>query len=132
MDEITGETFSVRHHPAPATSILPDAPVDAALVTLDGTLRLNGLSGYAPITEMLQRALDQTGRIILDLRGLEFLNSSGIAMLSKFVIEARDRETATMTILGSRGVPWQGKSLINLSRLWPELILTILDPAPDS
>jgi hypothetical protein len=59
----------------------------------------------------------------VDLSELEFLNSSGIAMLSKFVIEARNRKTVTLTILGAQAIPWQGKSLVNLQRLMPAMQL---------
>ena len=51
------------------------------------------------------------------------MNSSGIAMLSKFVIEARGRADGGLVIRASRSVPWQGKSLNNLKRLMPALEL---------
>lgn len=87
---------------------------------LKGILRLNGLEEYAPISRFLLDAVPQ-GSMTLDLRGLEFLNSSGIATLSKFVIEIRNRKTVDLTVLGSKTVAWQGKSLINLSKLMPTL-----------
>jgi hypothetical protein len=63
--------------------------------------------------------------IILNLQHLEFLNSSGISMLSKFVIEMRKRQNIQIKILGSTLMPWQGKSLKNLQRLMPSLILEL-------
>ena len=62
----------------------------------------------------------------LDLRGLEFLNSSGIAMLSKFTIEIRNRKTVDLSVVGSKAVSWQGKSLINLCKLMPTLRMDII------
>lgn len=94
-------------------------------VSLTGSLRLNGLTEYAPISALLDEALDQPGRIELDLTRLEFLNSSGIATLSKFVIAARNRQSCELSIRGSNSVPWQGKSLNNLKRLMPALELTL-------
>ncbi len=94
-------------------------------VYLKGTLRLNGAEEYAPIVALLGRALDEHRHVKLDLRELEFLNSSGIATLSRFVIDARNRKTITLTILGTKKVAWQSKSLANLQRLMPTLAMDI-------
>lgn len=109
---ITGETYGVEWDETART------------VALKGILRLNGLDEYAPIARFLSAAVPQGG-MVLDLRGLEFLNSSGIAMLSKFVIEMRNRKTVDLTVLGSKAISWQGKSLVNLCKLMPTLRMTI-------
>jgi hypothetical protein len=109
---ITGETFTVEWDEATRT------------VALKGILRLNGLEEYAPVAQFLSSAVPQ-GSMTLDLRGLEFLNSSGIAMLSKFVIEIRNRKTVDLTVLGSKAISWQGKSLVNLCKLMPSLRMEI-------
>jgi len=95
-------------------------------VVFEGVLRLGGMSEYAPIADLLRTVLDGRDAVTLDLRRLEFLNSSGIAMLSKFVIEARNREEVAVTIKGSSTVPWQGKSLKNLQRLMDTLSLELV------
>lgn len=97
----------------------------AHLVTISGSLRLNGLDEYAPVLDALRQCLANSNAITVDLCQLEFLNSSGIAMLSKFIIEARGKEGLALTMLGSAQVPWQGKSLKNLQRLYPALELNI-------
>jgi hypothetical protein len=97
----------------------------AHCIHISGSLRLNGLSAYAPISDSLQQCLNSSNTITIDLSQLEFLNSSGIAMLSKFVIEARNKEALSLHILGSVEIPWQSKSLKNLQRLYPQLELTI-------
>ena len=94
-------------------------------VKIHGSLRLNGMDEYGPVLNGLRTALSRSSSMTLDLCGLAFLNSSGIAMLSKFVIEARSIEGLQLTVLGSAQVPWQGKSLKNLQRLFPALELTI-------
>jgi hypothetical protein len=96
---------------------------DQGRVNLAGTLRLNGLAEYEPLAQVLRDGLDRYPTLTLDLRKLDFLNSSGIAMLSKFVIEARDREDRALSIIGSKAIAWQGKSLVNLRRLMPTLAL---------
>ncbi|WP_337995763.1 slr1659 superfamily regulator [Oleispirillum naphthae] len=111
MTEFSGENYAAR------------CDVGAHLVTLSGTLRLNGIAEYAPIVALLANAAEDATAMTLDLSALEFLNSSGIAVLSKFVIEARNRGDLALTIIGSGAIPWQGKSLQNLRRLMPSLVV---------
>lgn len=92
-------------------------------VRMCGSLRLGGLAEYAPLAQLLDEALVGRQALQVDLAELEFLNSSGIATLSKFVINARSRKECELTIRGSEEVPWQGKSLNNLKRLMPALAL---------
>lgn len=113
MPTINGENYTVEYNPASAT------------ISVEGALRLGGLGEYAPIIELLNTALATHPAIILSLRKLEFLNSSGIAMFSKFVIDARNRGNVELAIHGSSLVPWQGKSLINLQRLMPQIKLVV-------
>lgn len=98
---------------------------DTRTVSLKGILRLNGLEEYGPIARFLSSAVPE-GAMVLDLRGLEFLNSSGIAMLSKFVIEIRNRKIVDLTVFGSKAISWQGKSLVNLCKLMPSLRMEIV------
>ncbi len=97
-----------------------------ATVICQGALRLSGMEEYAPIVKLLNEVADlELPKITLDLKQLEFLNSSGISMLSKFVIRVRQKGLA-MVIKGSQTIPWQGKSLRNLLRLMPSLELVLL------
>ena len=45
-------------------------------------------------------------------------------MLAKFVINVRKKGEVGLTVLGSQKIPWQGKSLPNLKKLYP-------GPGPD-
>lgn len=97
-----------------------------ATVTCSGSLRLRGMEEYAPIVQLLNEVADsEPSKITLDLRQLEFLNSSGISMLSKFAIRVRQKGRVQMVVLGSQEIPWQGKSLRNLLRLMPSLQLEL-------
>lgn len=101
---------------------------DEAITTvcLQGALRLSGMEEYAPIVELLNNVADSDPpQIILNLQQLEFLNSSGISMLSKFAIKVRQKGNVKMQIKGSQAIPWQGKSLRNLLRLMPTLELEL-------
>lgn len=93
-------------------------------IIFDGSLRLNGSEEYASISELLDRVVQQEPeKIVLDLQELVFLNSSGISILSKFVINVRKRKNIQMIVIGSKKNPWQSKSLKNLQRLMPSLKL---------
>ncbi|PIG93065.1 STAS domain-containing protein [Gloeocapsopsis sp. IPPAS B-1203] len=106
-------------------SVLYD--VSTATVIFQGSLRLSGAEEYAPIEQILNSVTDQDPSIIiLNLQKLEFLNSSGISMLSKFVINVRKKKNSQMIVIGSQEIPWQGKSLKNLQRLMPSLKLEII------
>ena len=92
MTDIKGESFEVR---------LED---DNATVCFKGALRLSGTEDYAPILDLLKTTLvDPTKPIVLDLRELDFLNSSGITMLSRFVIEASEHIGIHVQFLGFGG-----------------------------
>ncbi|MDH5391569.1 MAG: hypothetical protein OEY11_00150 [Gammaproteobacteria bacterium] len=94
-------------------------------ITFTGTLRLGGLSEYAPIVDCLGRAVNESNTLTLSLKSLEFLNSSGIAMFSKFVINARNKPDFELIVIGSQDIPWQSKSLNNLKRLMPAMNLIL-------
>lgn len=97
-----------------------------AIVVCQGSLRLNGIEEYEPIVKLLNELADrEPPTITLNLQKLEFLNSSGINILSKFVINVRQKKTIEMVVQGSKTIPWQGKSLKNLQRLMPSLKLEL-------
>ncbi len=92
-------------------------------VFLKGFLRLDGIEEYKPTMNLLTDAISQVSVLTIDLKELEFLNSSGISMLSMFVVEVRNRGGVEITLLGSNKVLWQTKSLKNLQRLMPSMQL---------
>ena len=95
---------------------------DNTTVLFKGALRLCGMDDYAPILKMLKETLVHPALpIVLDLRELDFLNSSGITMFSRFVIEARDHAGIDLQFLASASVSWHARSLKNLQRLMPAL-----------
>ena len=91
-----------------------------------GFLRLEGVTQYQPLMEMMLKAIDACPSLILNLEELEFLNSSGISMLSMFVVKIRERADLQFTLRGSAKILWQTKSLRNLQRLMPSLKLELV------
>lgn len=96
---------------------------DSATVFLKGFLRLDGIEEYQPVMQLLLDAMEQSPHFSLNLRDLEFLNSSGISMLSMFVVRVRERGNVQLVLQGSEKILWQTKSLKNLQRLMPSLKL---------
>lgn len=95
-------------------------------VNCQGSLRLGGMEEYEPIIQLLNELAErEPQKITLNLQKLEFLNSSGINVLSKYVIKVRQKGTIQMVVQGSKKIPWQGKSLKNLQRLMPSLQLEL-------
>lgn len=110
MKTIGGESFEIRFDEENST------------VIFKGAVRLTGMEDYAPILEMLKNTLaGPRNSIVIDVRGLDFLNSSGITMFSRFVIEVRDRAGIGLLFLASESIPWQARSFRNLQRLMPSL-----------
>lgn len=99
---------------------------DAATVVFQGLLRLDGMDEYKPVMDLLLSAIEQTSKFTVDLRELEFLNSSGISMLSMFVVKVRQQGNIQLIFKGSNKVLWQTKSLKNLQRLMPSLQLEFI------
>lgn len=99
---------------------------ESAAVFCRGILRLP-LEEYKPITDLLNSLIETSPKAIsLDLRKLEVLNSSGVAMLAKFILSCR-KNKVLLTIKGLKSIPWQKKSIKNFQKLMPELVLLIED-----
>ncbi len=114
QQQIKSEDYQITYDPTTYT------------VTCHGSLRLSGMEEYAEIVDLLnQIAASNPEKITLNLLELEFLNSSGINVLSKFVIKIRQLGNIGMTVHGSNQIAWQGKSLKNLQRLMPSLELIL-------
>ena len=114
MMEISGETYQINYDAATAT------------ITWQGIFRLQGTSEYAPIVALLDQAAATGAPVItLNLTELQFLNSSGINTLSKFVIKVRNQGESQIVVFGNHEYSWQTKSLKNFQRLMPGLTLQI-------
>lgn len=112
--EIKGDAYRVVYDDATGT------------VSFEGMLRLRGSTEYAPIRELLDEVARTAPKVVtLDLRKLRFLNSAGTDLLLRFTIKMRKQATRQVVIRGATGIPWQGRSLPNFTRLMPELELRL-------
>jgi hypothetical protein len=113
--EITHQNYQVRYDAATAT------------VICQGSFRLRGPEEYAPILALLNQAAEaRPVTLTLDLRQLQFLNSSGINTLSKFILLVRKLNISQIVMQGNQQFAWQQKSLLNFQRLLPGLQLEIV------
>ena len=93
-----------------------------------GSFRLNGVEDYQPVIALFTEvATHNNNDLTLNLTELEFLNSSGINALSRFVISLRGMQGSQLKLRGSKKIAWQGKSLPNLGRLLPSMQLELQD-----
>lgn len=108
--EIKGESFSIFY----------DSNTKA--INLTGRVRLRGLEEYTVVFDLFDKVIEiGKDSITLDLQNLELINSSGIDMLSKFIITSRKKKTVQINIIGSSAMTWQARLLKNLQRLMPSL-----------
>ncbi len=102
---------------------------ETAKMTFKGSLLLNGAKEYEPILQLLNMAAEQQqpNTLTIELRELRFLNSSGINMMTKFVINVCDIKALDLgiTVVGEKKIAWQEKLLKNLRRLMPSLVVKL-------
>lgn len=93
-------------------------------VICQGSLMLAGTEEYAPILELLKQAAEQVeSHLQLNISELDFINSSGINTMTKFVIMVRNQKSLHLSITYSEEQSWQTKLVSNLQRLMPSLEL---------
>lgn len=110
MQDILEDKYQVRFDDASST------------LKFIGSFMLAGVEGYKPILEICQGAAASGGdNLTIDMRELKFLNSSGINMMAKFVVNLRNDTEVKLTVYGTNSLVWQVKLVKNLQRLMPEM-----------
>ncbi len=104
---------------------------DAATITCEGSLSLNGAVSYEPLLQLLKQAAEEQepNALTINLYALKFMNSSGINMLTKFIMHVSDVKKLQLTLCfqAKKRIAWQEKLCINLQRLLPSLKIELLD-----
>ncbi len=95
-----------------------------SVAVISGKMRLPSPSSYEePFQHILTGISDPAqSSYLIDITGLDFLNSSGIAALGRFVFIAR-QSTKPMTIRLSKTSPWQDKIIGLFKRLYDGLLI---------
>ncbi|AOP32470.1 hypothetical protein A0128_00380 [Leptospira tipperaryensis] len=92
-------------------------------IKISGTLRLLNVEEYEPIIALIETILEESGRgkAIIDIKNLDFLNSAGIASISRFVAGYDKKNINNIEIKGNKERYWQIKFLENLKKLRAEI-----------
>lgn len=92
-------------------------------IRISGTLRLFNVEEYDPIISAIETMLDNSGRgkAVIDIKNLDFLNSAGIASLSRFVAAYDRKSIHNVEIKGNKNKYWQIKFLENIKKLRSEI-----------
>lgn len=93
-------------------------------IFFQGSLRLWDPVSYQKIRQMMLDiyALD-TEKLLLDFKNLDFMNSSGISTLCKFIFDAKEMQKKKLKIVGNTEILWQKKSFENLKKIWDQIEL---------
>jgi hypothetical protein len=116
VEQVKGDEYTVEYNH------------DTRVLLFRGTIRLQTSEDYMPILQLMQLGQAECAdakTLTMDFRQLEFLNSSGINSISKFVIAARKEDKIGLAVHGNKDVYWQQKSLSNLQKLWAKVAITI-------
>jgi hypothetical protein len=112
MNRIENKNYQITHDP-------PNG-----YITFTGILRPFTPAEADAVTQLLSDVAACNSSIItLDLRPLQYLNSSGLNLLSRFIIKMRGQTTRKVVVKGSEHISWQKKSLKNFQSLMPRLTL---------
>jgi len=108
--EIQGPAYSVSYNAGTNT------------VKYKGTFNIRGNEGYKEISAMLNKIEEQLSppsEVVFDIRETEYLNSSGITTMGKFVIRLRQKTGVSIIVLCSKQQSWQEYSVNGLQKLMP-------------
>ncbi len=91
-------------------------------VVFNGVMRLENMQDYDRIGKFLLDVNElELPQLVLDFRKVEFLNSAGIAMLCRFIMDAKKLNKKPVSVIGNENVLWQKKSFSNLKLLWDKI-----------
>lgn len=97
-----------------------------SVIVFEGSMRLANMNEYGIVSEFLKESTDTSDEhLTLDLKSLEFLNSSGITTLSLFILNCKKAGNPQITVLGDNSIPWQQKSISNFKKLWNDVEIII-------
>ncbi|QTA80770.1 Uncharacterized protein dnl_30830 [Desulfonema limicola] len=95
---------------------------ETGVVSCAGSLELRGKQGYAGIAELLKNVMEAKPPVItLDIRHLEFLNTTGITTFGGFIIGIRKTGASRLKVLGAKNYPWQARAFKGLQKLLPAM-----------
>ncbi len=108
--QLSGDTYSIAF----------DEP--ARTISFEGSLRLESVKEYQKIHKFMMDVIElEIPSVNLDFTKVDFLNSSGIAMLCRYILDAKKKDKVPVRVTGNPKVLWQKKSFLNLKYLWEKV-----------
>lgn len=94
------------------------------VIYFEGSLRLWDPMDYQKIHQFMMDIHELDIReLSLNFVKLDFLNSSGISTLCKFILDIKKTNKVCLNITGNEKILWQKKSFENLTKLWEKIVL---------
>ncbi|OHD53789.1 MAG: hypothetical protein A2Y33_02740 [Spirochaetes bacterium GWF1_51_8] len=94
-------------------------------IFFEGSLRLWDPTEYQKIKQFMLDVHDlNIKELTLNYVNLEFMNSFGISILCKFILEIKPMNKVALTVVGNKDILWQKKSFENLKKLWDQITVT--------
>ena len=94
-------------------------------VLISGSMRLPSPLSYEKPFSIIKSSLEEATDILtIDLKALEYLNSSGLTSFARIIIKARSNNKPIKIIL-NKSIPWQTKTLLSLNKLWDQLFFEL-------
>ena len=88
------------------------------VAVIKGAMRLPFPTSYEVPFDPIRKGIENAEeRYTINIRDLEYLNSSGVSAFGRLFVSAR-KSHVQLDILASREVPWQTKGLSTLQKLW--------------
>ena len=111
---------------AEGLSITPQSSGDVLRVKMTGAVEMRDpgelLNPYWTGIDDAARA-QSLKRVEVDLRDVNFMNSSGILTLVRWITKAKAHNAYTMTLQYDRNVTWQRTSIPTLAKLAPQIVV---------
>lgn len=98
---------------------------DTKTVIIKGTMRLNSPIAYENHFSGLTNLVQSEKTITIDIRDLEFLNSSGLTSLGRVFMLAK-KTGIKGTLIARNSIPWHSRSITSIAKLWPNLTIEMI------
>tara|TARA_B100002051_G_C16188212_1_gene370643 strand:+ start:34 stop:366 length:333 start_codon:yes stop_codon:yes gene_type:complete len=90
---------------------------DENIVFIKGILRLRSPSDYEPHFDPIKKLIDTQPEVIINIKDLKQLNSSGVTSFARLILHAK-KENTKITVLIDSDSYWQLNNLSCLTKLY--------------
>ena len=93
-------------------------------VYIEGSLRLPSPNAYTVPFEGISDLISNETNLILDISGLNFLNSSGVSSFAGLILLAK-KNKVSLSIICNDAIPWQAKTTSSFKQLYVDLEIIV-------